>query len=127
MIPSFISQDLHQNCRGVSGRLPGPGFAIPVLGAKHLLALLVCALALAGCTGEKAEPPTRTVETVVVGEASDSLSSVYSGQVVARYSSNHAFRVPGMITERLVDVGQPVVAGQILARIDPRDLLVNVS
>jgi multidrug efflux pump subunit AcrA (membrane-fusion protein) len=66
------------------------------------------------------------VETVVVAPASGTISSVYSGQVVSRYSGNYGFRIGGMITERVVEVGQQVSAGQVLARLDPQDVQVNV-
>jgi len=46
----------------------------------------------------------------------------FTGIVAARVQSNLAFRVPGKITERLVDVGQEVKAGQRLMRIDDTDL-----
>ncbi len=41
--------------------------------------------------------------------------------------SNLGFRVPGKIVERLVDVGERVVAGQPLMRIDENDLSLAVS
>jgi len=46
----------------------------------------------------------------------------FTGVVSARVQSNLGFRVPGKVIERLVDVGQNVHAGQLLMRLDPKDL-----
>src|SRR5450432_81273 len=43
-----------------------------------------------------------------------------TGEIRARVESDLAFRVGGQITERLVDVGDHVSSGQILAKLDPR-------
>jgi RND family efflux transporter MFP subunit len=82
---------------------------------------------LAACSGhEEPAAPPRTVETTIVTPASGAVSTVYSGQVVSRYAGNYGFRIGGMIVERPVEVGQSVSAGQILARLDPRDVDVSV-
>jgi RND family efflux transporter MFP subunit len=46
----------------------------------------------------------------------------FTGVVAARVQSDLGFRVPGKVTERLVDAGQTVKRGQALMRIDPVDL-----
>ena len=46
----------------------------------------------------------------------------FTGVISARVQSNLGFRVPGKVVERLVDVGQNVHAGQLLMRLDPKDL-----
>jgi len=51
--------------------------------------------------------------------------ATYSGEVRARVEVPLAFRVAGKISERLVDVGASVKAGQALARLDPQD--INLS
>ncbi|GAD49720.1 putative efflux system protein [Caenibius tardaugens NBRC 16725] len=92
-----------------------------------LAAMSLAAGSLAGCgRGEQTAASPRTVETVVVAPASGAVSSVYSGQVVSRYSGNYGFRIGGMITERAVELGQQVRAGQMLARLDPQDVQVTV-
>ena len=45
----------------------------------------------------------------------------YTGSVASRYEGDVAFRVGGKVTARLVDLGQTVKRGQILARIDGTD------
>ncbi|MVT56016.1 efflux RND transporter periplasmic adaptor subunit [Bradyrhizobium yuanmingense] len=51
----------------------------------------------------------------------------FTGTVGARVESNLGFRVAGKIVERLVNVGEPVKAGQPLMRIDETDLRLAVT
>lgn len=51
----------------------------------------------------------------------------FTGVISARVQSNLGFRVPGKIVERLVNVGQPVTAGQPLMRIDETDLRLALT
>lgn len=51
----------------------------------------------------------------------------FTGLIGARVQSNLGFRVPGKIVERLVNVGQPVKAGQPLMRIDETDLRLALT
>jgi RND family efflux transporter MFP subunit len=51
----------------------------------------------------------------------------FTGLVGAKVQSNLGFRVPGKIVERLVNVGQPVKAGQPLMRIDETDLRLALT
>ncbi|TSE14113.1 efflux RND transporter periplasmic adaptor subunit [Mesorhizobium intechi] len=91
--------------------------------------LVVAALALAGCSQEKAEVKEiiRPVKVVEIAQAHDTRMLSYSGSVRARTESALAFRVNGKITERLVDIGQHVAPGDVLARIDPTDYDLSVK
>lgn len=71
-----------------------------------------------------AEP--RPVETVVVAPAQGGTVAVYPAQILSRYDGRLAFRVSGRLIAKLVEVGQPVTAGQILARLDPADAELSV-
>ena len=51
----------------------------------------------------------------------------FTGVIGARVQSDLGFRVPGKITERLVDVGQQVRTGQPLMRIDDTDLRLALA
>ena len=91
--------------------------------------LFVAALGLAGCSQEKAEVKEiiRPVKVVEIAQVHDSRMLSYSGSVRARTESALAFRVNGKITERLVDIGQHVAPGDVLARIDPTDYDLSVK
>lgn len=91
--------------------------------------LIVAALGLAGCSQEKAEVKDiiRPVKVVEIAQAHDTRTLSYSGSVRARTESALAFRVNGKITERLVDIGQHVAPGDVLARIDASDYDLSVK
>lgn len=90
------------------------------------LSAAVCAAALlqlAGCSRHEAAPePIRAVRTVVVQPGDGQGSVEYAGEIRARVESALGFRVGGKIARRLVELGQPVRAGQPLAQLDPTDL-----
>lgn len=83
----------------------------------------VMALVLSGCSEQKAETTEiiRPVKVVEIAAIDTSRTLSYSGTVRARTEMNLGFRVNGKITERLVDIGQRVNTGDLLARIDPSD------
>lgn len=92
--------------------------------------LIVAALGLAACSQEKAATVAeiiRPVKVVEIGEAQTTRQLDYSGSVRARVEMNLGFRVAGKVTERLVDIGQHVNAGDVLARIDPSDYELSVK
>jgi len=80
------------------------------------------ALSLAACSHETPDPRTgpALVEVTSVKDASDAARS-FTGIVSARVQSDLGFRIPGKVTERLVDTGQTVRRGQPLMRIDRTD------
>ena len=92
-------------------------------------ALVVLVAALSGCSGSgegsgPSEPPL--VRAFVVASGSE-VQARYTGTVRARIESNLGFRVPGQITQRLVNEGDTVRRGQPLMRIDPKDFELLVS
>lgn len=86
------------------------------------LLVSLAALTLAGCGKTEADPRTEAplVRTVAAQPAS-AQERGFAGQVAARVQSNLGFRVAGKVSERLVDAGQTVKAGQPLLRIDRTD------
>ncbi|MER8973106.1 efflux RND transporter periplasmic adaptor subunit [Mesorhizobium sp. M0800] len=96
--------------------------------AAGLALIVVAALGLAGCSQEKAEVTEiiRPVKVVEIAKASDTRQLSYSGSVRARTEMNLGFRINGKITERLVDIGDRVKPGDVLARIDPTDYELSV-
>lgn len=99
------------NARGVSRR------------SLSVALLVASSVTLAACKGEQpaAEAP-QPVRVMAVKAAQDAQATSYVGVVRARYESDLGFRVAGKITERLVNVGDAVAAGQVLARLDVTDL-----
>src|SRR5580692_2617561 len=97
------------------------------LGALAALALLPL---LAACQDQAASAiakPERPVQVHRVEFQSDSASGEFVGVVRARYETDLGFRVAGKITERIVDVGDTVHAGDLIARLDPEDLGLQVA
>ncbi len=74
----------------------------------------------------KAEAP-RPVRVMQAGMSSISDISYLPGEVRPRYEQRYGFRVPGKIARRMVDVGQVVKAGQVLAVLDSQDVLPAIN
>lgn len=84
--------------------------------------ILAFATGLAAC-GEKSPPQLKPHPVLVVTahKVSGGYERTFTGVVRARYESDQGFRTGGKVAARLVEVGQNVVAGQALARLDPVD------
>lgn len=96
--------------------------------SKTITVMGLTGLLLAACGA----PPLpvediRPVRTLTVAASPTTASITYAGEIRARHESTLSFRVPGKITQRAVDVGTPVKAGQLLAQLDPKDLLLSES
>jgi RND family efflux transporter MFP subunit len=93
------------------------GVSAPILLSAVLLSALI------GCK-EKVQEDPRTLPDIVriatIDRAEDG-SRDYTGVVAARVESALGFRVPGKVTQRLVDTGQVVHKGQPLMRMDVTD------
>lgn len=100
---------------------------------KMRLSVILWALALVACSKpeDAAKAPqaenTRPVLVHVVGQNADAGLTTYSGEVRPRIDSALAFRVPGKIVSRKVDVGARVKPGDELARLDPSDNNLNLA
>jgi len=94
--------------------------SLRLLAAVFIPALV---LPLGACSKTEADPRLEAplVRTQNASAARAPVRS-YTGIVSARVQSNLGFRVPGKVTERLVDAGQSVRQGQPLMRIDRTDL-----
>lgn len=83
---------------------------------------LCYALLALGCGRPEPVPEQpRHVLTQIVGVGADAVATSYSGEVRSRYETALAFRIPGKIVSRRVDVGAEVKTGEILAELDPAD------
>lgn len=85
-----------------------------------LPALLGAVLLLAGCEAEPevVEPALRPVRTVVVEQRETLRAVVLTGFIQARDEASLGFRLSGRMVERLVDRGQEVQPGQLIARLE---------
>jgi multidrug efflux system membrane fusion protein len=90
----------------------------------RILAPLLAVAFLGACTeaAEKKAEDVRTVRVLKLGVADGARRIEYAGEVRPRHETRLAFRVAGKITERLVEVGGTVKAGQPVARLDAADL-----
>ncbi len=88
-----------------------------------LLFTCTAALLAAGCqkqqAAEKKLPVMVTTQTVALADYAPRTS--LTGVIAARTLNNLSFRVGGRVAERLVDVGQHVDQGTVLARLDPQE------
>jgi multidrug efflux system membrane fusion protein len=93
----------------------------------HLAASLALAVVLAGCSGEPPAEPAARPAMVIRPEPASSAFAVFPGEVRAREETALGFRVSGKIARRLVDVGDRVKQGQLLAELDPEDLALQAE
>jgi multidrug efflux pump subunit AcrA (membrane-fusion protein) len=93
------------------------------------LALLAAAVLLAGCEAKTA-PATKSDRPVQVQQVvfeSGARTRDFVGIVRARYETDLGFRVGGKIVDRPVNIGDRVRTGDIVARLDPQDLRLQVE
>src|ERR1700739_3262932 len=85
---------------------------------------------LAGCSGQATSAVAkagRPVEVQRVAFAPAAGGHEVVGVVRARHETDLGFRVAGKIVERTINVGDVVHAGDLIARIDPQDLDLQVQ
>jgi len=88
--------------------------------------LVLVALGLAGCSGPEAEVAVRPA-MVVQPKAAGADMLVFPGEVRARHEPALGFRIGGKLIRRLVDVGDQVKKGDLLAELDPNDVRLQVE
>lgn len=95
-----------------------------MMARKWILGVAVTAsVALAGCGGEQVapEPPLRPVRTIEVRSAGMTRSRTFAGVAQADVEARLSFRVAGLVRRLLVQSGDRVEAGQLIAELDPTD------
>jgi RND family efflux transporter MFP subunit len=84
------------------------------------MAALAMFLTLAACRDETAAPAEARFVRVVTVEAGKLANDIrLSGEIQAEKNVGLAFRIPGRVVERPVNVGDNVKAGQLIARLAP--------
>lgn len=91
------------------------------------VSLCLSVLALLAACGRQPPPPepVRAVRTVVLSTDSAGQSHEFAGEIKARTESRLSFRVGGKILARKVNLGDAVRPGQLLAQLDPQDLILG--
>ena len=93
-----------------------------------LPALVSAVVALSACSKtEQAPTPVRSVKLMQVGDGALAVRHEFAAEIRARTESRLSFQVPGRLLQRLVDPGQKVKAGQLLATLDPQDYQANAQ
>ena len=89
---------------------------------REIAAAALIVMTLVGC--DRKPPPTaevRPVRTVTVERDAEGEIVALTGQVRAKNQVNLAFRLDGRMTKRLVNVGDVLKAGEIVAELDPQN------
>lgn len=83
---------------------------------------IIASFVLLGCE-QPAPPPAEATLVRALGVQTTRFdrTSALTGEIRARHESNLGFRVGGKVTERLVDIGDSVAEGDLLARLDSQD------
>ena len=90
--------------------------------------LLLIMVVLAGCGKKQPEAETPiVVQAEQIQPGLQSASFTYAGDVRGRYESQFAFQAGGRISERFVNNGDMVKAGQALMRVDLADLNTQLA
>ncbi|MET1115498.1 MAG: efflux RND transporter periplasmic adaptor subunit [Comamonas sp.] len=98
--------------------MPSSSFSRPL----RVLSAVVLACGLAACSRPAPAPePVRSVKLLEVGIGAVDAQLEYAGEVRARVESRLGFRVAGKLVSRQVELGQRVLAGQLLAQLDAQD------
>jgi RND family efflux transporter MFP subunit len=106
-----------------------PSSSGPSISWHKPLGALAALLILAGCEANTAPAPKaeRPVQVQRVAFESNATTHEFVGVVRARYETDLGFRVAGKIVTRVVNVGDRVRAGDVVARLDPQDLKLQVE
>ena len=96
-----------------------------IVNLPPMCAIIACAVLslLAGCSGDDAEQATeiRPVRVITIADRASSGAVSLTGTVQAQTEINLSFRIDGRMIERMVDVGDRVEPGQLVARLDPQN------
>jgi RND family efflux transporter MFP subunit len=104
-----------------------PSSSISLLRAMAVIGFLPL---LAACNDQAASAtarPERPVEVQRVAFANMTATREFVGVVRARYETDLGFRVAGKMVSRVVNVGDRVHVGDVVARLDPQDLKLQVE
>src|SRR6266567_5808811 len=102
-------------------------FSATKLAPLAMVALLPLLAACGDAATSATTTPERPVQVKYIAFQTDEASRDFVGVVRARYETDLGFRVAGKITTRIVNAGDRVRAGDVIARLDPQDLKLQVE
>lgn len=97
------------------------------IGFKAGLALVLAGVVLSGCGAPPPANGDARPVMVVQPHSAQAQASVFPGEVRARHEVPLAFRVGGEVVRRMVEVGDAVADGRVLAELDPSDTGLQVD
>jgi RND family efflux transporter MFP subunit len=130
LFSSVINRQVAAFLERLSGQITEPKHIASNDGRwRPALLVVFAALALAGCQAETAPIAKieRPVQVQRVAFENGGSAREFVGVVRARYETDLGFRVSGKIVERLINVGDRVKVGDVIARLDPQDLRLQVE
>ena len=95
--------------------------SISLLRAVVVIALLPLLAACANHAASATAKAERPVQVQRVAFENENATREFVGVVRARYETDLGFRVAGKIVSRVVNVGDRVHVGDVVARLDPQD------
>ena len=102
--------------------------AVIATAALTLIGVVTLTLSLTGRAKPEDQPESvRPVRVQKMESSPTRKVSVYSGEIRPRFETPMAFRVPGRMARRHVDVGSAVRKGQLLAALDSADYQLSVQ
>lgn len=90
-------------------------------------AAIVLLVVLVACGRQAGDTEVVRPALVVQAQMIDGTVNAYAGEVRARYEPALGFRIAGKIARRMVDAGDLVKAGQLLAELDPADVRLQAQ
>lgn len=125
----LFSSVIRHNASDAAGEGAAPRRTSRVPAAwRSLVAVLGASLLLAACQAETAPVKSeRPVQVQRVAFETGAMAREFVGVVRARYETDLGFRVAGKIVTRVVNVGDRVHVGDVIARLDARDLELQVE
>jgi len=95
---------------------------------KKIFLPIILAMIFTGCGKENVEvEKIPYVKTQKISPANVNAENIYSGVVRGRYQTNMAFQVGGKILSRNVEVGNFVRRGDLLFKLDAKDILQQAN
>src|SRR5262245_56002026 len=104
--------------------------AMPSISLLRTMAVMSMLPLLTACDDHAASAtsrPERSVEVQRVAFENENATREFVGVVRARYETDLGFRVAGKIVSRVVNIGDRVQVGDVVTRLDPQDLKLQVE